>query len=68
MAAAVLSGVSLGFALSSVQLFTVGVMKDEGGARHPLEAFGAGYYLWCAAIVASLIGALVSKEKPVITT
>lgn len=66
--AALLSVASLGFAISSVQLFTTGVMKDEGGARHPLEAFGSGYYLWCAAIAATLVGALVSKEKPAVTT
>lgn len=62
----VLLAASLLFAISSVQLFSTGVMKDESGALYPLQYFSAGFYVWLAAIVVALAGAFINDE-PVTT-
>ncbi len=62
----VLLALSLLLAISSVQLFSSGVMKDESGALYPLQHFSAGFYLWLAAIVVALIAAFI-KDEPVTT-
>ena len=68
VAAVALSSASLALAVSSVQLFGVGVMKDESGARYPVERLGPGFYVWCVAIGVAPAGALLSREKPAVTT
>ncbi len=62
----VLLALSLLLAISSVQLFSTGVMKDESGALYPLQFFSAGFYVWLAAIVVALIAAFI-KDKPITT-
>jgi hypothetical protein len=55
----VLLVLSLLLAISSVQLFSSGVMKDESGVLYPLQYFSAGFYVWLAAIVVALISAFI---------
>jgi len=62
----VLLSLSLLLAISSVQLFSTGVMKDESGALYPLQHFSAGFYVWLAAIVVALVAAFI-KDKPLTT-
>lgn len=65
--AVALFGGAVGLALSSVQLFHEGLMKDESGQRHAVEHFGPGFYVWLAALVVGLLAAVV-REKPAVTT
>lgn len=64
--ALVLLGLAVLLAISSVQLFSIGVMRDESGHRYPLAALSLGFFAWLAAIVTALLGAAV-KDAPVTT-